>query len=91
MGSCRYLITCDRMLMTYNYIDRTDMTPRESLMYAYDAYVFLSSVNAMTNEGILVNIDGNSNRVSCIAQEPKKVVFIVGMNKVCSDIDEANL
>ena len=65
------------------------MTPRESLMYAYDADVFLSSVNAMTNDGILVNIDGNSNRVSCIAQGPKKVVFIVGMNKVCSDIDEA--
>ncbi len=43
----------------------------------------------MTNDGILVNIDGNSNRVSCIAQGPKKVVFIVGMNKVCSDIDEA--
>lgn len=73
----------------YNYADRADMTPRESLMYAYDADVFLSSVNAMTNDGILVNIDGNSNRVSCIAQGPKKVVFIVGMNKVCSDIDEA--
>lgn len=73
----------------YNYADRADMTARESLMYAYDADVFLSSVNAMTNDGILVNIDGNSNRVSCIAQGPKKVVFIVGMNKVCSDIDEA--
>ena len=44
----------------YNYADRADMTPRESLMYAYDADVFLSSVNAMTNDGILVNIDGNS-------------------------------
>lgn len=50
-------------------------------MYAYDADVFLSSVNAMTNDGILVNIDGNSNRVSCIAQGPKKVVFIVGRIK----------
>lgn len=73
----------------YNYIDRSNMTPRESLMAAYDADVFLSSANAMTNDGIMVNIDGNSNRVSCIAQGPKKVVFIVGMNKVCSDLDEA--
>ena len=73
----------------YNYIDRSNMTPRESLMAAYDADVFLSSVNAMTNDGIMVNIDGNSNRVSCIAQGPKKVVFIVGMNKICSDLDEA--
>ena len=43
----------------------------------------------MTPRGILVNIDGNSNRVSCIAQGPKKVIFIVGMNKVCSDLDSA--
>ena len=70
-------------------IDRSNMTPRESLMAAYDADVFLSSANAMTNDGIMVNIDGNSNRVSCIAQGPKKVVFIVGMNKICSDLDEA--
>ena len=73
----------------YNYIDRSNMTPRESLMAAYDADVFLSSANAMTNDGMMVNIDGNSNRVSCIAQGPKKVVFIVGMNKICSDLDEA--
>lgn len=73
----------------YHYIDRSKLTPREGLLAAYDADVFLSSANAMTSDGILVNIDGNSNRVSCIAQGPKKVVFIVGMNKVCSDLDEA--
>ena len=39
--------------------------------------------------GVLVNIDGNSNRVSCIAQGPKKVIFIVGINKVCPDLDSA--
>lgn len=73
----------------YHYIDRAKMEPRESLLAAYDADVFLSSANAMTNDGIIVNIDGNSNRVSCIAQGPHKVIFIVGMNKVCSDLDEA--
>ena len=73
----------------YNYIDRSNMTPRESLMAAYDADVFLSRANAMSYEGIIGNIDGNSDRVSCIAQGPKKVVFIVGMNKICSDLDEA--
>ena len=65
------------------------MEPRESLLASYDADVFLTSANAISNDGILVNIDGNSNRVSCIAQGPKKVIFIVGMNKVCSDLDEA--
>lgn len=73
----------------YQYIDRSKLEPREGLLAAYDADVFLSSANAMTDDGILVNIDGNSNRVSCIAQGPKKVVFIVGMNKVCSDLDGA--
>ena len=73
----------------YHYIDRSKLTPREGLLAAYDADVFLSSANAMTSDGILVNIYGNANRVSCIAQGPKKVIFIVGMNKICSDLDEA--
>lgn len=73
----------------YHYIDRSKMEPREGMLAAYDADVFLSSANAMTNDGILVNIDGNSNRVSAIAQGPKKVVFIVGMNKICDDLDGA--
>lgn len=73
----------------YNYINRDKLSPRESLLAAYDADVFLSSANAITSDGVMVNIDGNSNRVSCIAQGPKKVVFIVGMNKVCSDLDAA--
>ncbi len=73
----------------YNYLDRAKMDPREGLMAAYDSDIFLSSANAITNDGIMVNIDGNANRVSCIAQGPKKVVFIVGMNKVCADLDSA--
>lgn len=73
----------------YNYIDRAKMDTREGLMAAYDSDIFLSSANAITNDGIMVNIDGNANRVSCIAQGPKKVVFIVGMNKVCADLDSA--
>lgn len=73
----------------YHYLDRSKMEPREGPLAAYDSDIFLSSTNAITNDGILVNIDGNSNRVSCIAQGPKKVIFIVGMNKVCADLDSA--
>ena len=74
----------------YNFIDRDNAADRRAAMLAaYDADVFLSSVNAMTDDGILVNIDGNANRVSAICQGPKKVVFIVGMNKVCADLDGA--
>ena len=73
----------------YNYIDRDKMDARAGLLAAYDADIFLSSANAITSDGVMVNIDGNSNRVSCIAQGPRKVVFIVGLNKVCADIDDA--
>ena len=73
----------------YHYIDRAKLEPRAGLMAAYDADIFLSSANAITDDGIMVNIDGNSNRVSCIAQGPKKVIFIVGINKVCADLDSA--
>ncbi len=74
----------------YNFIDRDEYEDkREAMLKAYDADVFLSSVNAMTEDGVLINIDGNSNRVSAIAQGPKKVVFIVGMNKICDDVDGA--
>ncbi|MBE5847796.1 MAG: lactate utilization protein [Lachnospiraceae bacterium] len=74
----------------YTFIDRNAASDRRAAMLAaYDADVYLASVNAMTDDGILVNIDGNSNRVSAIAFGPKKVVFIVGMNKVCGDLDHA--
>ena len=74
----------------YNFIDRDEYEDkRAAMLKAYDADVFLSSVNAMTEDGVLINIDGNSNRVSAIAQGPKKVVFIVGMNKICYDVDGA--
>lgn len=74
----------------YEFIDRDEIEDkRAAMLAAYDADVFLSSVNAMTEDGVLVNIDGNANRVSAIAQGPKKVLFIVGMNKVCDDVDGA--
>ena len=74
----------------YNFIDRDAYEDkRAAMLAAYDADVFLASANAITEDGVMVNIDGNSNRVSAIAQGPKKVVFIVGMNKVCDDVDGA--
>ena len=74
----------------YNFIDRDAYEDkRKAMLLAYDADFYLASVNAMTEDGVLVNIDGNANRVSAIAQGPKKVIFIVGMNKVCSDVDGA--
>ena len=74
----------------YSFIDRDLSNDKRAVaLAAYDVDVFLASCNAMTEDGILVNIDGNANRVSAIAYGPRKVIFIVGMNKVCKDVDSA--
>ena len=74
----------------YNFIDRNEYEDkRAAMLLAYDADVFLASANAVTEDGVLVNIDGNANRVSAMAYGPKKLVLIVGMNKVCDDVDGA--
>ncbi len=62
---------------------------RELELKIFDCDFMMTSSNAITEEGILVNIDGNSNRVAAIAYGPKHVVFVVGMNKVTKDIDAA--
>ena len=74
----------------YNFIDRDKMEDkRAAMLAAYDADFFLASANAMTEDGVIINIDGNANRVSAIAQGPRHVLFIVGMNKICDDVDGA--
>ena len=74
----------------YTFVDR-DKTEdkRKAALMAYDCDVFIASANAMTEDGVLVNFDGNANRVSAIAFGPRKVIFIVGMNKVTKDVDAA--
>ncbi len=77
----------------YNYINReeakTEEEKRAASIAAFDCDVFIAGTNAITNDGVLVNIDGNSNRVAMIAFGPRKVLFIVGMNKVAGDFDGA--
>ena len=77
----------------YNYLDRSKCkTPEEvEEVYrgAYTADTFLASANAVTEGGLLYNVDGNSNRVSAILYGPKQVVFICGYNKIVKDLDEA--
>lgn len=74
----------------YHFIDRDRMEDkRAAMLQTYDADFFLTSANAMTEDGVMINVDGNSNRVSAIAQGPKKVICIVSMNKICPDPDSA--
>ncbi|MEE3362589.1 MAG: lactate utilization protein [Anaerovoracaceae bacterium] len=51
--------------------------------------VYLTSTNAITYDGELLNIDGLGNRVAAMAYGPSKVIFVVGANKICPDLDYA--
>nr|WP_300094201.1 lactate utilization protein [Sedimentibacter sp.] len=56
---------------------------------ALTADVFLTSTNAITINGELLNIDGNGNRLAAYCYGPDSVIVIAGMNKVATDIDTA--
>jgi hypothetical protein len=50
--------------------------------------LFLSSVNAVTLNGELVNIDGIGNRVNAMNFGPGKVILVAGYNKIVEDVQE---
>lgn len=54
---------------------------------AAQADCYLCSANAMTESGILINVDGNGNRVAATIQGPKRVIFIIGRNKITPDVE----
>ena len=53
--------------------------------------LFITGTNALTETGLLVNLDRTGNRVAAITFGPKVVVILVGRNKIVSDLDEAFL
>lgn len=81
---------CQGNYRVYNREEaRTPEEKRAVELATYDCDYFLTSANAVSEDGMIVNIDGNANRVSAIAYGPKHVLMIVGMNKVVRDIDAA--
>lgn len=68
---------------------KTAEEKRAAALAAYDCDYFLTSTNAITEDGVMVNVDGVANRVSAIAFGPKNVLMIVGMNKVVKKVEDA--
>ena len=68
---------------------QTSEEKRDIELKIFGCDYFLCSSNAITEDGILVNIDGNSNRVAAIAYGPSHVIMIVGMNKIAKDEESA--
>jgi hypothetical protein len=64
--------------------ERMDMMRRSLL-----CDTFLTSSNAISEDGQLVNIDGNGNRVAAMIFGPRQVIVVAGMNKVVKTLEDA--
>jgi L-lactate utilization protein LutB len=77
----------------YSVLDR-DKAPSpeergEIMLRALTCGTFLSGTNAISEDGQLVNIDGNGNRVAAMIYGPKQVIIAAGMNKVAKTYEDA--
>lgn len=75
----------------FYYRGRTgeDGQPVDVYRAAFSCDWYLSSANAVTEDGFLYNVDGNANRVAALCYGPKKVAVIAGYNKVVRDLPAA--
>ncbi len=77
----------------YEVVDRADgKTPEEQKALMKKSLTvdnFLTSTNALTMDGELINIDGNGNRVAALCFGPESVIVIAGINKITSNLDTA--
>lgn len=75
----------------YNFIDRYNQPSFEHMLEkykeAYTADFFVTSTNAITRQGELVNIDATGNRVGAMGFGPSKVIVVAGTNKIVRDIN----
>ena len=77
--------------VVYDHWEANDDPPRRIELKRRHRSVdlFLSSANAMADDGTLVNIDGGGNRVASLCSGPKRVIVTVGANKLTDSLDAA--
>jgi L-lactate utilization protein LutB len=77
----------------YKFFDRFQKMSYEELYEIYRQSLlsdyFVSSTNAITKNGQLVNTDSSGNRIASMIIGPKKVIIVAGANKVVDNLDEA--
>ena len=89
MGLTQQLIDSNN----YSVIDRdqaeTAEQKRQCYLDAMGVDYYLTSANAITQDGVIVNIDGRGNRVAAITWGPEQVIHLIGLNKVAPTIEAA--
>lgn len=63
----------------------------ECMRQSFFADYYLTSSNAVTENGELFNSDGNGNRVAAMIYGPKNVIVVVGVNKIVKDLEQAKI
>jgi hypothetical protein len=66
----------------------TEETDKDARRFEGSADFYLTSANAITIDGDIINIDGIGNRVASMIYGPKNVIIIAGINKIVRSIDE---
>jgi hypothetical protein len=79
----------DPISQIYGKVDFQEETFMETYRKTLGTDVFISGTNAVTKDGILVNIDGAGNRVAGIIWGSRKSIIVVGRNKIVENTDEA--
>ncbi|MDL2229132.1 lactate utilization protein [Treponema sp. OttesenSCG-928-L16] len=78
---------------SYTVIDRDRAQSKEErtelMRQALLCDTFITGTNAISEDGQLVNIDGNGNRVAAMIYGPKQVIVLAGMNKVVKTLEDA--
>ena len=77
----------------YKVIDRDNANNKEERKaiqkQALIADYFIMSANAISQDGVIVNLDGNGNRAAAMVYGPDNVIVVAGMNKVCKTVEDA--
>lgn len=78
----------------YKFLDRykeglTQEEIKDIYRGAFSADAYITSSNAVTEEGELYNVDGNGNRVAAMLYGPDKVIVVIGVNKIVACLEEA--
>ena len=67
------------------YAASKGLDPNEAVKQGIFADAYLSSTNAITSDGTLINIDGMGNRVAGLIFGPDKIIVVAGKNKIAED------
>lgn len=68
---------------------KSDEERLELIRKSFSADIFLSSTNAVTEDGRLFNVDASGNRVGAMFIGPKKTIVVCGVNKIVKDLEAA--